>query len=305
MRRILSIIIIPILLLCTMITTVKVQAKEINPFEKGVQVQVISEYQAIKNLKSKSDNELRNIGYTDKEIMDLRNFDYKNAIEKRAKLDKETLKSMGYSDKKVEQLKNFSGTEGEVIALSASAYIYSSFYYTTNGARDWYINFNWNWADYPFYNKTDIIGVRVLGSVNGTVAACSPIPSGSYATIKYCSDRNISRVLTTSTVGFSFVDTSAGKYTIPMYGGIAYDSAVGSNVNIYAMSGYGSLHVNNSAPMDRLTWRMEYGHSTSSGTPTISVSTSGSVSFGWKSGTSTTTEDYTQHQYDSNGTQIY
>ncbi|PRR77274.1 hypothetical protein CLLI_24440 [Clostridium liquoris] len=91
----------------------------------------------------------------------------------------------GYSADKAEAISNFTGTQQEIIALAAGATIYSGYSYTSGSGTDWYISFSWGWSSEPFFKGTDLIGIRILGSVNGTTAACTVSSSGSYAIANY------------------------------------------------------------------------------------------------------------------------
>ena len=55
----------------------------------------------------------------------------------------------------------------------------------TNGGRDWELYYEWHWTDRPIFAMTDILGVRALGSVNGTVAIPVVLEKSSNTTYYY------------------------------------------------------------------------------------------------------------------------
>lgn len=124
---------------------------------------VVNEYLKMKELKSKSNNVLKSIGFKDDEIKNLKELSYSEYIEGLdAKEDKE-LKGLGYDDKQIDMIRNFQGTEAEMVALSATLTvtastmdIYDVSTTTYSGTR---MNVGWSWSSRPFWLFTDYLGV--------------------------------------------------------------------------------------------------------------------------------------------------
>ncbi|EOD00383.1 hypothetical protein [Caldisalinibacter kiritimatiensis] len=135
-----------------------------------------NEYQYFKELQSKSMNELKEMGFSNDKIRELKEFDYVKAIKERAKLSKEELKKLGYNDEQISIFKNFNETEEEVIALSAE--LNEDFYVFVSG-RDTaepysYITLflEFEWSSCPIWTLSDAIGISwsdgMKVNMNGT-----------------------------------------------------------------------------------------------------------------------------------------
>lgn len=83
----------------------------------------MSEYELIKKLESKSNSQLKSIGYDNEEIEQIRNYDdlFKENIEEIKDLDKDTLKNdFDYTDDQIDIIKNFNGSEIQMAKSSAT-----------------------------------------------------------------------------------------------------------------------------------------------------------------------------------------
>lgn len=244
----------------------------------------INEYDEFKKLQNTDENTLLSQGWTEQEIKDLKEFDFEKALKERANLSNENLSKMGYSSSKISSLKeNVSNTalsEADLRAYSGVLTLKMGFMSTTNSARDWKIYYEWFWDPQPIFLTKDIIGIKALGSVNGTVAVPT-LMSDSIANTNYeFYDNSGSNSVKGS---FTRVDLNLAQYVFNM-------QSTGSNgLKTWARSGYGHVHFNNTTPMDRLTVGVQYGHSQGSLSPSIEISggsggISGGVTFAFSYG---------------------
>ncbi len=159
-----------------LITAVQVFAEE-----PVVNHSTVSEYQSYKTLISKDDAQLKEMGMSNKEIAELRNFDFNDEFKKRAKLDNETLRKMGYDDSQITTLKSlypsiekttkinsniteptYSLEELSLRGIFADCNIYSWDIQTS--ANTMKIGFKWEWSNAPVFTGTDIFAVAWNGS---------------------------------------------------------------------------------------------------------------------------------------------
>lgn len=121
----------------------------------------INEYEYVKQLKNRTDAELKQMGFGEHEIYSLRKLDFKQAIKERAKLSNEELESLGYNTKQIYELKNFTGTEDEIKTLSATLTTY--LYVGASGKSSYYswltMRYGFEWSSMPFWLITDSIAL--------------------------------------------------------------------------------------------------------------------------------------------------
>lgn len=83
----------------------------------------ISEYELVKQLESKSNSELKRIGYDNDEIAQIRNYDelFKKNIEEIKGIDEDVLKNdFEYTDEQIDIIQNFNGSESQMAKASAT-----------------------------------------------------------------------------------------------------------------------------------------------------------------------------------------
>ncbi|WP_432405655.1 hypothetical protein [Wukongibacter sp. M2B1] len=120
----------------------------------------ISEIDYMNQLKSKDNNELKKLGLSSEEISSIRAFSFEKAIKERTlKNSDENLKNMGYTKKQIQIMRNFKGTDKEVRALAAKANISLYKRYSSSSSDTSYLtmNFDYSWSSQPFHNGTDIL----------------------------------------------------------------------------------------------------------------------------------------------------
>ncbi|MCR4431934.1 MAG: hypothetical protein NUV45_13070 [Tepidanaerobacteraceae bacterium] len=123
----------------------------------------INEYIHLKQLKEKTDSDLKELGYSENEITEIRNFDYAEKLRERSKLDKNTLHNLGYTEDQINKLKNFSGTEEEIIALASLLDLTAEtvyFQYNSSENKTYFrVKWAWQWSAAPFEMDEDIIAI--------------------------------------------------------------------------------------------------------------------------------------------------
>lgn len=151
-----------LLLMLIFVFSLQVSSSSANSdIESKVFEHELNEYQMIKELQAKQDNDLFLMGYTSDQIAQLKNLDYAAELRKRSSYDDVTLESMGYSAKQIDLLKNFKGTEEEIIILAASLSLtgYRNNFWYSSGNQYYKITFNWQWSSAPVWMMSDIIGI--------------------------------------------------------------------------------------------------------------------------------------------------
>ncbi|RYD06140.1 hypothetical protein N752_05690 [Desulforamulus aquiferis] len=229
----------------------------------------INEYQKLKDLKAKTDEELEEIGLSTKEIEEIKKLDYAKELQKRAKLDKKLLKNLGYSDEQVSMLKNFQGTESEIVALAATLTISASknewSYDSSTNTTYFRVGFSWKWSSCPVIKMTDIVA-----------AGWSP---EMYQDTSWNSTNH--RV--------TYFDADSGQNTTKNYnvdvgqaGRGAYSKfPVSTSMWNWATSGSGFFRVSKVGKVPEAAMKISYGHQTVSGTPTVSFPAAGSITFSY------------------------
>ncbi|EHQ88590.1 hypothetical protein [Desulfosporosinus youngiae] len=240
-------------LLCTLLLSISLVSPAFAQ-EKVIESKSINEYQYIKELKQKSDIELKDMGLDDNQITELKNLDYGKGLKERSKLDKKILKNMGYSNVQIEQLQDFQGTEAEIIALAASVNLnVENNGLTYDSALDrsyWTVSFDWSWSSEPFWLLQDIIGSGWSPDFSLVTST-----SSSYQKVRY--KRNTTGATWTSTKPFTLSNLNCAQSSFAMSGG--HDP----NWDWYdwADSGSGYVKVTKAGKVRDMQMRIAYGHS--------------------------------------------
>ncbi len=234
---------------------------------------VINEYELVKELSLKSQSELSDMGYSAKDISEIRDFHQKYVAHLNGlkKLDNSTLASLGYTLDQIEVLKNFDGSEEQAAFLGANCIIYSTptlFNYDGNYTRG-RLSYNWNWTGVPAFKMQDAVAV----SWNNWVVESNT---------SYVSYYNVNTGIyyTQDTATFT-TDDNGTK-------GAGHKFDVGINDNYYyAKSGGGTFDVRSDVHCQKdFFYYIAYGHSEI--WPTISFSIGiggGTASIGFTTGT--------------------
>lgn len=136
-----------------------------------------SEFEAILDLKSSSNAELKAAGYNNSDIIKIRAFSLEKAVLERARLPEETLRNMGYTDYQIQLLKNYKGLpitkNSPIMAASATLYGVISLDGWSNSYKTIQFNYSWSWSAQPLALMTDGVGVNwraynATGGLQGT-----------------------------------------------------------------------------------------------------------------------------------------
>ena len=139
--------------------------KNIQILNDSEETETINEYLKLKELNKKSESKLREIGYSDQDIKQIR--EYKEAfsenIDELNELSNEFLSGLGYDNEQINIIRNFDGSEEQMIRASATCTVTrskDSFYYDkTNKATNLVVNFSFKWNGAPLFRGTDLMAV--------------------------------------------------------------------------------------------------------------------------------------------------
>lgn len=218
-----------------------------------------NEYDTLMELQNTPDEDLLNSGWTQDEIVVLKNFNYEEAYKQRLL---ESNDEYQLSRQSVEELQNI--TPEELSRNSATIILRVGVNEVVNSNHDWRFYYEWFWTQEPFFENNDIVGIRGLGAVNG-VTAVPVVMSDSYGMVSYSNDAH--QYLFQKQYNYKTVDIGVAQSVFPLLRNDSSTTQLG-----IATSGYGYVHFNNSAPMERLSIAIQYGHSQLTASPSIDVS---------------------------------
>lgn len=127
----------------------------------------VNEYDLIEALSKETPSELTKKGYSAEEIQKIKNYKslYKEHIIKMSKLSDDVLKKLRYTDKQIEVIRNFSGSVDEMRRASVTLQLEA---FPTNFKKDGNyttgeISFFWSMNGIPLFRMTDIVGISWNG----------------------------------------------------------------------------------------------------------------------------------------------
>lgn len=248
------------------------------------ETKIINEYQSIKELKQKTDSELKNQGYSDAEIKELRKLDYAAELKERAKLDNQILKNLGYTDDQIKKLKSFKGTEDEINALAATitfdAYHINFWYDTVNKRSYWKTGFSWSWSSKPIYLSTDVIGA-------GWTPTMSLLTAESYETVTYTPTTIPTPPAYTKKYSFALAGTNSAQAKHPLW----------DSYNLmWASKGSGYVKVTAGGEIKDMQMKIAYGH-TQLSISNPSIAYPWGISFSWATGVNEEASKTFQYYY--------
>lgn len=126
------------------------------------------EYEMYNALRSKSEEELRDIQYSDEEIAFIKENSYESLLRERGKLPADELKNMGYTDKEIAILQDPNSTDKEIIKASATLSITTvveKLDYHTNGWTYSTVYTQWIWSSKPSYVLRDDSAISWSGQM--------------------------------------------------------------------------------------------------------------------------------------------
>lgn len=283
-----------------------VSAATVGNTNKGVvpkvtnKVTIIREYDQVKALRNKTDNELRKEGLTDSDIKEIKSDKYEKEMARRSKLDSKTLGLMGYKDEQIQMFSNYTGSAEQLLALSSYARIYSGCY-TADGGYNFTVSYSWGWVGAPVNTYTDIIAVGWASElVGGGPGVVSIDKARSYCMALYYLGgiRDDAHYAKSAGVAQNF--TGASEYT-----GVSFKVPM-TSLGAIAMEGQGAIQLHANYQINELMANFVYGHSGTIFDPKATISINGS---GPSISISLTTiglsqEDISTHRYNRYGTTI-
>lgn len=246
---------------------------------------VTNEYDSYKSFKNKSDEQLVKEGYSEVEIKELKSFDYKGEIKKKAerlaKVDSKKLEERGYTKDQIKDIKNYKGTEEQIYSLSASLAL--STYYGASSKSSTYsqINFrtDWTWSSAPVNLFKDVLAVPWTEGMYLDTAS-----SYTYGQYSYYDEWDETLYQTYSTTVTPDLNKGASIKFSMGYHDIEFGG-------LYSKKGKFGYKLFKSSLVNEVAVQPNYGHSTISVTsPTVAFPWGLSVEFSY--GTSTAATSY-------------
>lgn len=228
--------------------------------DETVQIVEFNEYDEFKKMQSMSEEELLDLGWTSQKIEEIKTFNFEKELKIRCVEDAlfvNPSKGINILNDEI----NREWSEEEIRERAASVVMRMGMSTVTNEGRDWELYYEWNWTAIPVFVMTDILAVRALGSVGGTVAIPVVLGKSSNTTYYYWYDGKLAEG---KKKNYERVDLNLAESTIEL-------SGMKNNLRTIAKSGFGYIYFNNTEPMDRLTVCLQYGHSQISATPSASA----------------------------------
>lgn len=228
----------------------------------------VNEYDLLSQMAEESSSALLARGYSLNEVNTIQNLDseYRAHLEQFTDMDSESLRNLGYSDEQILILRNFSGAQSEIKALSAVCYLSLYCDYVTWSSTDNRTNsrlrYSFNWSGVPLVKTTDIVSVRwndwTLHSHSANVTYAPVSGSGS-----------------NKIINATYVPNNG-----PLAYGSSFRFAMTQTDNSYwGKSGTGYFNVYYNYSKKDMSAYAEYGHSTITCTPSVSIPASGEFSF--------------------------
>ena len=163
-----SLRILPVFILCLLLISPSLASAAAPPQATYTASHAVSEneYDYITSLKSMSEQELSQLGYSAQEIVSIQNFSIEDALLERARLSHQELLNYGYSPRQIELLKTYDGSSlAENPQYRASlATLDGNIIVTTASKAKMGAYFTWCWSNLPLFNIEDIVGCAFAGT---------------------------------------------------------------------------------------------------------------------------------------------
>jgi hypothetical protein len=232
-----------------------------------------SEFDIIKELKAKTDDELLSMGLDKDAIKNLRKADFKAKIKERARLDDKVLKGMGYSDAQIVTLRNFDGSDAQASAigatLSISGYTGEYTYYSSTNMTKHQGIVTWEWDYCPFFTLTDVVAFSWWEGWH--------LSSDSFNKVYYVHSLG-TRPEQYSVNRFTAVETIAAQNAFSVKGTFYYNLDY-----MYARRGTVSARIYTAGNVLNSNMMIKYGHREVVGTPSVNLRSG--IDFGFNLGT--------------------
>lgn len=247
--------------------------------EKIAKSTTINEWEQYNDIVSSTDADLKQKGYTEAEIAEIRSFDYEKEIRNRASLSDEMLYKYGYSDSEITELRNAAKLEDipvSVMKTISSATMTTTLRYLSNGSRVeggktmYYVNmkFSWSWSRIPIFRLFDIVVVAFDSSTADKFSYCVQSSNQVHAKLKELSTSKIIDRAYNWTLSTKYYNSIYVKFPI-------CNHDVNANVSHFVYNGYGTFQLTNRSNKARLFVDACYGHTTTNIVPSFSISGTG------------------------------
>lgn len=140
-----------------------------------------NEFEQIEAIRSKTDQELMDYGLTKKEVNELRNFSYEEAMYERAQMSDEELAGLGYTPEQIKILHDYNGEKitADSPVVRAASTVTGLTAISRSGTTGVSVKYSWTWNAAPTYCFTDI------ACVQAKVTTATSIPIGATVSSKY------------------------------------------------------------------------------------------------------------------------
>lgn len=236
---------------------------------------ITSEGDVIKLWLSSTDDELRAMGYSDSEILEIRSYNFEEMFLERANFPEQKLQNFGYTNHQIEILRNY---EGETITansavLAATSDMTLTFFknHNTSSSKGVYVDAFWSWDIVPMIKLSDLFVVTWQG-VNSSGYTVDLTPSVKNGYIYYYK-------LTTGQ--YDHVSTATGTFD-SIKKAVSLNIPMVKNDNYYwAKEGVVQLKLvpPSNGSISYINLGSGYGHKTVSASVSYSVSTSLGIGF--------------------------
>lgn len=241
----------------------------------------MNEYDMYCELKEKSDEELSIEGYSNKEIKEIKNFDFEEAIKQRAKLPTETLLKYGYTQKEIEELKELEKLETIPTAvlkeisrdtLGSSIRVAKKGTILENGTKVNYVDlkYSFKWKRVPVIMFIDFVAIA-FNSSNSNQFIYKIVSDGTHKLTANLTELETGSK-TSQIVSWKF-DTNSQKAVSAKFA-VGMKNSSGK-VTHMCYSGSGTIRLTNTSSKSRLYIDACYGHTIINIAPSFSVNLKG------------------------------
>lgn len=234
--------------------------------------EVVEEEVIITELKSFTDNELLEQGFSNEEIVQIRNFNYEEELKKRAALDHETLLLYGYTNDEIVLLRNYASGKASRGTISANTMTTSLSVVDKSigtSKRTAKFKFTWSWKRLPLLKIMDSVAV-----------AWTSLEGNSFAFLN--NDNNSVTLMFKKINSEAYgpdVHTEKQKWTANDYRSIETSFGV-STGDYFVMDGVGFFEIESTSATGRLYIEAGYAHRIVGFTaPNLSIGTGGAFGF--------------------------
>lgn len=260
------------------LSTMSAFASEFNESEDS-QTYVINEEEMIAQLQSMSDEELKEQGYSDDAINEIREFDYFEALSERAALDDETLLLYGYTEDEIEDLRAYVQSGGRLrktIDPNTLTMTLSFSPLMSIGKQDT-ATINWEWQRVTLIQFVDSVAVA-WKTTSGSPLYYVP-SSGERMAVTY------SKI--DPSVSGANLRTEYSSWKVKDYQTIYVNFSLGASTGYFAYRGAGRFTMKtDSGTFNNFYIDVAYGHYYHLVSPSISINVlTGSVSVSFKNDT--------------------